>query len=292
MRRSGSGMPTSRNSSTARLRAARPLMPTWRRSTSSSCQPTVNTGLSDVIGSWKIIEISAPRSLRSSPSGRPTRFRPPRMISLAGSTIEFSGGSRPSIASDVTDLPEPDSPTSATAVFRGMSNVMPLTASNVVCRSSRNDTRRLRTLTRGSPLRVVLINVAAHAPRSGASSFARYGSRAGATLELRIERIAQRVREQRERRHQRRHRDRSGDELPPFAQDQLVLRLVQHRAPRHDVHRNPEAEERQDHLGLDEADDEDRQLHEHDVGNVREDVYEHPPAVRRADRIGGLHVLA
>ena len=52
---------------------------------------------------------------------------------LAGSTIEFSGGSRPSIASDVTDLPLPDSPTSATVLLRGMSNEMPLTASNVVC---------------------------------------------------------------------------------------------------------------------------------------------------------------
>src|SRR6188472_1138534 len=229
MRRSGSGMPTSRSTSTERLRAARPVIPTWRRSTSSSCQPTVNTGLSDVIGSWKIIEISAPRSLRSSPSGRPTRLRPPKTISLAGSTIEFSGGSRPSIASDVTDLPEPDSPTSATVLFRGMSNVMPLTASNVVFRSSRNDTRRLRTLTRGPPPSGVLIDVAGPAPQRGALSFARSGSRAGAALELRIERVAQRVGEQRERRHQQRHRRAGGDQLPPLAEDQLVLRLVQHR---------------------------------------------------------------
>ena len=77
MRRSGSGMPTSRSTSTARLRAARPVMPMWRRNTSSSCQPTVNTGFSDVIGSWKIIEMSAPRSLRSSPIGSVTRLRPP-----------------------------------------------------------------------------------------------------------------------------------------------------------------------------------------------------------------------
>ena len=47
--------------------------------------------------------------------------------------IEFSGGSSPSIASDVTDLPLPDSPTSATVLLRGMSNEMPFTASNVVC---------------------------------------------------------------------------------------------------------------------------------------------------------------
>ena len=81
-------------------------------------------------------------------------------------------------------------------------------------------------------------------------------------------------------------------ELPPLAEDQLVLRLVQHRAPRHDVDRHAEAEERQDHLGLDEADGVDRQLHQHDVAHVGEDVDEHPARVRRADRVGRLHVFA
>ena len=77
------------------------------------------------------------------------------MIWLFGSTIEFSGGKRPRIASDVTDLPEPDSPTSATVVLRGMSNEMPFTASNAVWRSMRNDTLRSRMRTRGSRLSMV-----------------------------------------------------------------------------------------------------------------------------------------
>src|SRR6476620_4092641 len=294
MRRSGSGMPTSRSRSTARLRAARPDMPMCSRSTSSSCQPTVNTGFSDVIGSWKIIEMSAPRSLRSSPSGSATRLRPPYSTSLAGSMIEFSGGSSPSIASDVTDLPDPDSPTSATVLSRGMSNEMPFTASNVVCRSRRNEMRRLRTLTSGSPVNfglLMLPSIDVDVAR-GISSNARRRSCSEPSLELRVERVAQRVGEQRERGDERGHRDRRGDELPPFAEDQLVLCLVQHRAPRHDIDGNAEAEKRQDHFGLDERDDEDRQLHEHDVRDVREDVDEHPPAVGRADRIRGLHVLA
>ena len=64
--------------------------------------------------------------------------------------IEFSGGSRPRIASEVTDLPLPDSPTSATVRFFGMSNEMPFTASNVWSRSIWNETRRSRTRTSGS----------------------------------------------------------------------------------------------------------------------------------------------
>ena len=41
-------------------------MPMCMRSTSVSWKPTVNTGFSEVIGSWKIIEMSAPRILRNS----------------------------------------------------------------------------------------------------------------------------------------------------------------------------------------------------------------------------------
>ena len=37
-------------------------MPRWRRSTSAIWVPTVNSGLSEVIGSWKIIAISLPRT--------------------------------------------------------------------------------------------------------------------------------------------------------------------------------------------------------------------------------------
>src|ERR1043165_6822676 len=98
------------------------------------------------------------------------------MISLPGRTIEFSLGSRPRMEREVTDLPLPDSPTRARVALRGMSNVMPFTASNVVCLSSRKLTRRLRMETSGSM-----------------------------SLQLRIERIAQRVGEKAERRHEHRH---------------------------------------------------------------------------------------
>src|SRR5688572_31249901 len=125
--------------------------------------------------------------------------------------IEFSGGSRPRIASDETLLPDPDSPTSATVELRGMSNEMPRTASNVSLPPRRNATRRLRMLTSGSP--GDWTNVVISMPLQA--------------LELRVECVAQRIGEQAERGDEERHRRRRRDELPPLAEDQLVLRLVQ-----------------------------------------------------------------
>src|SRR5450755_2938525 len=72
------------------------------------------------------------------------------MISLPGRTDAFSLGSRPRIESEVTDLPLPDSPTSATVELPGTSKLMPLTASKTVCLSRRKLTRRLRTERRDS----------------------------------------------------------------------------------------------------------------------------------------------
>ena len=127
-------------------------------STSSSWKPTLNTGLSDVIGSWKIIEISAPRMSRSSGFDRLSRSRPSNSTRLPGWMIEFSGGSRPSSASDVTLLPDPDSPTSATVELRGTSKEIPFTASNDVSLSRRKLTRRSRTWTSGGSLLSVAIS--------------------------------------------------------------------------------------------------------------------------------------
>ena len=101
----------------ARGRAARPpararraaSRPRCSRSTSPICRPTVNTGFSDVIGSWKTNEISRPRTLaqlatRRARAGRARRSaRPPITAAV--------GGSRRSSDSAVTLLPQPDSPT-------------------------------------------------------------------------------------------------------------------------------------------------------------------------------------
>ncbi len=80
---------------------------------SANCSPIGTTGLSEVIGSWKIIEISLPRTRRISRSEIGTRSRPasrtaPPMMRPGGS------GSRRMTASALNDLPQPDSPTMAT----------------------------------------------------------------------------------------------------------------------------------------------------------------------------------
>ena len=68
-RRLASGMPTSRSISTALSSASRRLKRSCWESVSRSCRPTVSTGLRLVIGSWKIMEMSLPRTRRMAPSG-------------------------------------------------------------------------------------------------------------------------------------------------------------------------------------------------------------------------------
>ncbi len=198
------------------------------RSVSAIWSPTVKTGFSDVIGSWKITEMSLPRMRRIAGRSARARSRPSKRI--APRTTALSG-SRRRIAIAVTLLPLPDSPTSATVRFGGTSKLDALDrVEDAGCgrRGSRRADRR---------------------PTAAASVNARHRQ-----PELRVERVAQAVGEQRERGHEHGHAGAGGEQLPPLADDEFVLRLGQHRAPRHDVDRHAEAEERQDHLGLDERD--------------------------------------
>jgi hypothetical protein len=76
MRRAGSGMPTSVSSSSARFQAWALDMPMCLISGSANCAPTVNTGFSEDMGSWKTQAISRPRSVCSSASEALSRSRP------------------------------------------------------------------------------------------------------------------------------------------------------------------------------------------------------------------------
>ena len=68
------------------------------------------TGLSEVIGSWKIIAISLPRTLRISSSGMVMSDLPLKMTSPP-STLPGGIGMSFIIVRACTDLPDPDSPT-------------------------------------------------------------------------------------------------------------------------------------------------------------------------------------
>ena len=86
--------------------------------------PMVYSGLSAVIGSWKIIAMSEPRSLRIAGSLLVSRSSPSRRIE------PLSSASRKSRRMDnaVTLLPEPDSPTSATRSPASIVRLTPSTA--------------------------------------------------------------------------------------------------------------------------------------------------------------------
>ena len=117
-RRSGSGMPVLASSSIARARASARPRSACSASTSPIWAPTVCSGLSAVIGSWKIIAISPPRTARSSGSPACSRSRPAKRIA----PVVSAPSTRPSTDSAVIDLPEPDSPTRANFSPAAMAN--------------------------------------------------------------------------------------------------------------------------------------------------------------------------
>ena len=119
---------------TCRAASALPTLP-CSSSASLTWSPTVCSGESEVIGSWKIMAMRPPRKARMvSPSGSSAamstggspfagssnRIDPPPMRATFGRMRR--------IACAVTDLPEPDSPTSATVLPFGTSNDRPSTA--------------------------------------------------------------------------------------------------------------------------------------------------------------------
>ena len=110
----------------------------------------VSVGFSDVIGSWKIIAISLPRTSARSLSERVVRSRPSQ--STSPPTIFAGGfGIRPMIESAVTDFPQPDSPTIPSVRPTSTSKVMPSTARTTPSRVKKC-VWRSRTLRTGSAI--------------------------------------------------------------------------------------------------------------------------------------------
>ncbi len=85
----------------------------WMISGSMICRPILSTGLSEVMGSWKIMAISRPRMRRISSSESSSSSRPRKRTDPLGMRAVPSGSSRMTASAD-TDLPDPDSPTMAT----------------------------------------------------------------------------------------------------------------------------------------------------------------------------------
>ena len=148
MRRSGSGMPTRRNQSMARRRAASPRSEVCVVSVSMIWSPTRMTGFRLVEGSWKIMPMRPPRTPRIALSGR--RFRSSPSRSICPPTMRPASGSSRSSASAVMLLPQPDSPTSAKVSRRATASPRRLTAW-VMPRSPAMSISRSRTSSMGEP---------------------------------------------------------------------------------------------------------------------------------------------
>ena len=108
--------------------------------------PTVYTGFSAASGSWKIIAISCPRSFSMSRSERSNNDEPRNLMSPV---IVADFGSSRRIASELTLLPDPDSPTIPTVSWSWTSKVTESTACTVPS-SVENDTDRSCTDSSGA----------------------------------------------------------------------------------------------------------------------------------------------
>ena len=127
-------MPTSSSISRVRvLTFSSDISGLWSLMTSSTWSPMRNTGFREVMGSWKIMEMRLPRiscilavgvltMLSALPA--PSRFR-----RISPPTTWPVGRCRSCIRlREVTDLPQPDSPTTPTVEHLGISKEMPSTA--------------------------------------------------------------------------------------------------------------------------------------------------------------------
>src|SRR5215831_718621 len=135
LRRSlGRGSPTRPSTSAARSIACSFDTSRWSCTASAICFPTVIVGLSEVSGSWKIIPISLPRTLRICSSDSPLICRPSRWIDP--SAMCPPTGSRSMIDNAVIVLPLPDSPTMPSVSPGSTYSETPSTACTVPSRST------------------------------------------------------------------------------------------------------------------------------------------------------------
>ena len=140
----GEGMRTRSSMSMAVARAAPADRPRWRIRASPIWSPTVKLGLSEVIGSWKIMASRLPRRSCICRSGRPKSTRPSKVTEPDTRVPAF--GSNRMMESAVTLLPQPDSPTMPSVRPGASENDTPLTASVTLPRSPSKTTRRSSTV--------------------------------------------------------------------------------------------------------------------------------------------------
>src|SRR5947207_25612 len=267
MRDSAAGTRTRFRSSMTRPRASVSVKRSCAVMASSIWKPTFVTGFSEVIGSWKIIAPSLPRTSRISSSSNFVTSRPRNMILPA--VIRPGSGTSLRIESAVIVLPQPDSPTMPSVSPASMCSETPSTArttprevKNCVCRSS--------TCSRIWPnLTPELLWLALH---------------------TRVERVAQPVAHKREREHGERHRDAGEDHLARVSEDSTVS-VLDHHPPARLRRPDADAQEAQRRLGEDRCRDAERQRHDHGTERVGHQVLDDELERRRPGHDRRFYVL-
>ena len=131
MRRSGEAMPTRRSMSRVRALASSLPMFVCTRSVSEIWWPTVNTGSSALIGSWKIIAMRRPRMARMARVLHRARSTPSNMMEPSRPARLFGSSRR--IDRPVMVLPQPLSPTMPTRSPGAMSKSILRVACQTPC---------------------------------------------------------------------------------------------------------------------------------------------------------------
>ena len=124
-------------------------------------KPTVKVGLREVIGSWKIMPMRSPRTSRIARSPSVEQV-PPVEHDAAGVDPAGGSGSSRMIASAVTHLPQPDSPTRPT--------ISPASSVNDTSSTTRTGPSSVRNDTVGIDLERSGGSDGVAAPRAGAAS--------------------------------------------------------------------------------------------------------------------------
>src|SRR5215475_9444398 len=251
----------------------------WR-STSSIWSPTLRMGLSAARGFWKIIEISRPPRSRISASlaaftSTPENITEPSAILPARSRMRIT-------AYDVTDLPEPDSPT--------MPSVSPLPTWISTCCTALTMPRRVvnstvRSWTSSSGWAVMGDSTrAVRHPKIRKTTPCKVakgwrGIESGQPLRppLRIDDVAQAVAEQVETEH-RDHQRKTGEQRdPPFARHHEASAFGDHDAPFRRRRPHAKADEGEARGIEDGVTHGQRHLHDHDRHDVGQDVHQQNP---------------
>src|SRR6186713_575040 len=244
----------------------------WR-STSSIWRPTLRIGLSAARGFWKIIDISRPRRSRiwSSSAARtstPENITQPSAMRPARSRMRIT-------ANEVTDLPEPDSPTIASVSPLATSMLMFCTALTMPRRVENSTVRSLMS-----------------SSGTGGGALLRSGSlrsMKASRAPLRIDDVAQPVAQQIEAEHRDHQREAWKERDPPFARHHEGRAFGDHDAPFGGRRSDAEADERKARGVEDGVAHGQRHLHDHDRHDIRQHMAEQDAEFAVAGEPRGLH---